>query len=477
MLTAGCFLRTVFLVAVVFLAVGAYAERTRAETTAASTAEFQQKWDQADRADADALYALGQWCEGEGLDDEASRCYAAAVKADANHPPSRRALGHKQDRGVWVTEDQWRRAHGKAYFEGEWIRESRYLRIVSLDRVRVSPWDGAREGVTAESTHFVFHTDMSENYARGIVRQLELLVYHYHELFMMGEAQIPEADFDLSGARYVGIAEGRSYDFDLRDGHRVNLNLQGLRRVSCPDGSTVRTTATNVTMRTDPAGVRSIVVPLMTGDKRIVMQVWSSTERWQDRQFEMTGRRSVAQRPLSAGEPFMRLFLATGERDDTRQVAVIPQMNHLVALSLTKMYCPHAPGWLLDGIGEFFERGFVGSDSKFHTGRRDSQTSRSLAETVRRQGHVKFLALLRLERPERRRRNVGGHTTDARFNQSWSMVDFLSRTQLYPEHRPLPELMWETLMGTAPLDALESATGTYHQKVEEHWMNHVRRSR
>jgi len=59
--------------------------------------------------DVKGLYDLGSWCKEQGLMKEAKQCFRAAIKADPDHAPSRRALGYVRWRGDWMTEKKYKK--------------------------------------------------------------------------------------------------------------------------------------------------------------------------------------------------------------------------------------------------------------------------------------------------------------------------------------------------------------------------------
>jgi len=59
--------------------------------------------------DVKGWYDLGMWCKEQSLMKEARQCFRAAVKADPDHAPARRALGYVRYQGDWLTEKKYKK--------------------------------------------------------------------------------------------------------------------------------------------------------------------------------------------------------------------------------------------------------------------------------------------------------------------------------------------------------------------------------
>jgi len=74
-------------------------------------------------ATAPAQFELGQWCEGQKLDDLARVHYEAALKHDDTLVAAHKKLGHVEHDGRWVSRDELRRVQGLTKHKGRWITE------------------------------------------------------------------------------------------------------------------------------------------------------------------------------------------------------------------------------------------------------------------------------------------------------------------------------------------------------------------
>jgi hypothetical protein len=118
-------------------------EISRIERTADPKSEFLKRWKalRAKKADADEVFALGQWAEKqEGLAEEARRCFYKAIKLDAFHEGAHLALGHKEYQGKWYrAEDYAQVSQGKVKHEGRWVTPSEKA---NLERGLIQTADG-----------------------------------------------------------------------------------------------------------------------------------------------------------------------------------------------------------------------------------------------------------------------------------------------------------------------------------------------
>lgn len=87
--------------------------------------QFKQRWAKVDKYDPDAIYELGQWARTKKLEDRAKECFEAAIKLDSYHRKSREALGYRNWKGKWVTEDEYNQlARGLVKWKDKWVKES-----------------------------------------------------------------------------------------------------------------------------------------------------------------------------------------------------------------------------------------------------------------------------------------------------------------------------------------------------------------
>ena len=236
-------------------------------------AQFTKRLAQTGRGDAKALCELGEWCHSQDMGDHVRECYLLAVKAKSDHAPALSALGYKRIKERWVSQREWQRLRGHVMFDGEYVPESRYLRRVSRSLVRESAWKSVRDGMVFDSTHFVVRTDKDAKFARELIRHLELLTYHYYEMFGIWEAAAPEARVDIATATFAGVAKDLSYDFTLPDGRTVNLMIDGTRRINLPDGRRMCVTLADVVLVTDPGDIHTVLVPPVSAADRFVIEL------------------------------------------------------------------------------------------------------------------------------------------------------------------------------------------------------------
>ncbi len=72
---------------------------------------FERRFDRT-ADDPDSWWALAEWALQNRLRPERDRALRALLRFDADHEPARLALGHKRDRGDWLTPLEWRRRKG-----------------------------------------------------------------------------------------------------------------------------------------------------------------------------------------------------------------------------------------------------------------------------------------------------------------------------------------------------------------------------
>lgn len=75
------------------------------------------------RADGEAEYQLGLWCEQNGLTGPAQIHYRRAVELDKDHDEAHKKLGHVNHNGTWMTYDEQRQKQGLVKYKGRWISE------------------------------------------------------------------------------------------------------------------------------------------------------------------------------------------------------------------------------------------------------------------------------------------------------------------------------------------------------------------
>jgi hypothetical protein len=82
---------------------------------------YRQRAASLDTADVEGWLALGRWARGQELEAQAREAFARVVAVDPAHAAARRALGHVQLGGEWMTREESLRARGYVPFEGDWV--------------------------------------------------------------------------------------------------------------------------------------------------------------------------------------------------------------------------------------------------------------------------------------------------------------------------------------------------------------------
>ncbi|MBI4576232.1 MAG: DUF1570 domain-containing protein [Planctomycetes bacterium] len=116
-------------------------------------AVFQARWEALRAGDAEGFHALGVWCQGQGLADEARRAWERAVAIDPEHRAARAALGHTRHEGRWYTrEDYNREVLGLVLVGDEWVTprerdmiEQGFTRDADGNWIRLEDLERARE--------------------------------------------------------------------------------------------------------------------------------------------------------------------------------------------------------------------------------------------------------------------------------------------------------------------------------------------
>lgn len=66
-------------------------------------------------------YGLATWCKSEGIPKHVTGLMQKVIELDANHAEARKALGHSNVGGKWMTFDEANAARGMVQFEGKWM--------------------------------------------------------------------------------------------------------------------------------------------------------------------------------------------------------------------------------------------------------------------------------------------------------------------------------------------------------------------
>jgi Pretoxin HINT domain len=106
----------------------------RDEALSARHAEYRAKREKA--ADtADAQWALGLWCEENGLNSEARGHFTSVLQFDVKHEGAWKRLGYKKIRGRWVTDEQL--AAEKTEIEAQRAADQKWKLLLTRTRARL----------------------------------------------------------------------------------------------------------------------------------------------------------------------------------------------------------------------------------------------------------------------------------------------------------------------------------------------------
>ncbi|HEU5116716.1 MAG TPA: hypothetical protein VFT74_08595 [Isosphaeraceae bacterium] len=81
------------------------------------------------RQSADEEYALGAWCEENGLLGPAQIHFVRAVELDPDHANAHKKLGHVLHNEKWITYDELRKLQGLTKYKGRWVSASERAEI------------------------------------------------------------------------------------------------------------------------------------------------------------------------------------------------------------------------------------------------------------------------------------------------------------------------------------------------------------
>ena len=90
--------------------------------------EYEERAANVDAKDADALVALGDWCQEKRLTKQAKEHWRAALRLDGEQKDARERLGFIKYQDRWVTGDEYRRLRGFVKVHGEWVHKDELAR-------------------------------------------------------------------------------------------------------------------------------------------------------------------------------------------------------------------------------------------------------------------------------------------------------------------------------------------------------------
>lgn len=86
---------------------------------------------------ADDQYRLARWCKGRGLIYRSEQHFGRAIEIDPDHEKARKALGHRQVDGRWMSEEEYQEARGYVRHEGRWITREAMERLGIANTIRL----------------------------------------------------------------------------------------------------------------------------------------------------------------------------------------------------------------------------------------------------------------------------------------------------------------------------------------------------
>ncbi|MHC4662028.1 MAG: tetratricopeptide repeat protein [Planctomycetota bacterium] len=176
-------------------------EKKKEEPVAKSRKLMNQYKDRLQRAEkedrANAFHELGEWCDREGLKDQAIKAYERALELDPYFVPAHRALGHILIEGNWMTEKE---AEAKGYVKnskGRWVsketladKEKKKLEAERREAQKAEekkkkeyegvPWD-QRHIIKTE--HYEIHCNSTRKQAEAYSKIMEALFAKYAHVF------------------------------------------------------------------------------------------------------------------------------------------------------------------------------------------------------------------------------------------------------------------------------------------------------
>ena len=78
-------------------------------------------------------WALAEWCQKQGLEQERERHLKRIIELDPDHVPARHALGYSQVQGEWKTQEQHMLEQGYRYYKGRW-RTTQQIELLERER-------------------------------------------------------------------------------------------------------------------------------------------------------------------------------------------------------------------------------------------------------------------------------------------------------------------------------------------------------
>ncbi|MCA9270445.1 MAG: hypothetical protein KDA41_18315, partial [Planctomycetales bacterium] len=82
---------------------------------------------------AEGNWKMAYWCQQQGLDDLRQMHLREVLRFDPEHREARLGLGYTSIDGKWVKTDEWNRARGLVYHQGDW-RTPQEVRLMSLNQ-------------------------------------------------------------------------------------------------------------------------------------------------------------------------------------------------------------------------------------------------------------------------------------------------------------------------------------------------------
>ena len=153
-------------------------------------AELERRKEEVDETDAEAMFALALWADGQGLKTDSKRILRKVIKVDKDHKEARTMLGYVWFEDRWVTkrekerlerkkEEAEKEAQGLKKWRGEWVPIEDYdmyqQGLVPVEAEGVRKWVTPEDKERIEKGMFLYNGEWitpeeKENYDKGMFK-------------------------------------------------------------------------------------------------------------------------------------------------------------------------------------------------------------------------------------------------------------------------------------------------------------------